>query len=404
MTRAAWSHVVLAIVVTGMVTGCVKSVPRRHAHVGPMEQTEWRAAGGGMDRRAAGHLEGVPRHEAWRWSPEDTQARLTHFPAMAAHGVVLVSWTSGDIGPRSCLTGLDAASGQVLWEHEEPSYPLLAAGENGVAALAGRRAEWLDPRTGDIVWQRETLEADSLLVVDSVVACVLKGQHVTALSADQGMPLWEWDAGDQSARPAGPCKETLVPCAGAGRIIVPCPGKDGLVVCLEAATGRELWRKRVGGHITAPLVLGEETVFVRTATSLSALDVADGKIRWQIDMPDEPPATSLAISGDDLYEVSANQVFRINASSGQVVSQLELPITPTAIAGWPLLVSEQFVILLGPRSRLGAVHGEVVAIDRQTQEVAWSMAPLRDQPPMQILLSDGRLILTAMDTVVCLGP
>jgi outer membrane protein assembly factor BamB len=70
----------------------------------------------------------------------------------------------------------------------------------------------------------------------------------------------------------------------------------GLVVLLDAETGRTLWRAQIGlpYQPSKPVGFNSKTVFVINGTNLHALDRATGRPLWQMNLPDGITAPPLA--------------------------------------------------------------------------------------------------------------
>ena len=120
-------------------------------------------------------------------------------------------------------------------------------------------------------------------------------QYVIALDLDGGKPLWKAKVGPPFDDRRGGTRVT--PTVDGDRVYA--LGTDGDLVCVEAATGKERWRKSLvrdfGGRMMSrwgfsesPLVDGEVVVVtpgVATA-GLVALDKLTGKERWRTALPD----------------------------------------------------------------------------------------------------------------------
>ncbi len=120
-------------------------------------------------------------------------------------------------------------------------------------------------------------------------------------------------------------------------------GADEFVIRLDAGTGDEVWRARIGdafqdpfgnGPRATPTVAGETVYALSAGGSLHALGVADGEPRWSV----------------NLVEEFNTQVPRFGYSPSPVVE------------GWLLLLE------------VGGQEGNaLVAFNRQTGEVVWSV-------------------------------
>jgi len=120
-----------------------------------------------------------------------------------------------------------------------------------------------------------------------------KTEHVRAVDADTGEELWqvEWD-GAMSVPFFAASNGSWIratPCVDSGRVFV--AGMRDLLVCLDAATGKENWRvdfmKALEsplpsfGFVSSPLVIGEH-VYVQAGGGFVKLDKASGEIIWRV--------------------------------------------------------------------------------------------------------------------------
>ena len=120
-------------------------------------------------------------------------------------------------------------------------------------------------------------------------------QNVFALERDGGRIVWQAKMGPifDERRGGGP---RGTPVIDEGRVFA--LGTDGTVVCLEAATGKEIWRRSLtddfGGEMMSkwmwsesPLVDGDRLIFTPGAwnAALVAVDKATGKEIWRSVVP-----------------------------------------------------------------------------------------------------------------------
>jgi len=167
----------------------------------------------------------------------------------------------GFVAGREWPDGLDDARLEKLWRVDlGPSYsgPVVA---------------------GDLVIVTETLDA--------------KTEHVRAFERATGRERWhaEWEGALRvpffAASNGSWIRST--PCVDEGRVYV--AGMRDVLVCLEAATGRELWRVDFTaalesplpafGFVSSPLVIGDH-VFVQAGAGFVKLDKTTGTIVWRV--------------------------------------------------------------------------------------------------------------------------
>lgn len=175
---------------------------------------------------------------------------------------------------------------------------------NGKSAETGLLGEW--PAGGPpLAWKAEGLGGgySSLSVVDGriyTMGDLGDSQYVIALSADGGGHLWKARVGPRWEDEYGGPRAT--PTVDGERLYA--TGTAGDVVCLETATGREVWRRNLerdfGGDLMkamgqydwryaeSPLVDGDRVVVTPGAPDamMVALDKATGEEIWRARIPE----------------------------------------------------------------------------------------------------------------------
>jgi len=176
------------------------------------------------------------------------------------------------------------------------------AARDGISTETGLLAEW-GPDGPPLSWQVSGIGAgfSSVAVVGEriyTLGDVDGAQHVLALSREGGRILWKarlgpvWD--DGRGGPRG------TPTLDGDRLYA--LGTEGDLVCLEAATGREVWRKSLPGDFggqmmsrwkwsESPLVDGDRLVFTPGASdaALVAVDKLSGDEIWRAAIPELGP-------------------------------------------------------------------------------------------------------------------
>jgi outer membrane protein assembly factor BamB len=116
--------------------------------------------------------------------------------------------------------------------------------------------------------------------------------------------------------------------------------KDEFTVCLDAATGEEIWRRRAGakwvdnmgnGPRSTPTVDGDAVYVLSSKGNLQALAVDSGEVRWSRDLAAEygaaPPrwgvSTSVLIEGEmlllDIGGKDGSSIVALNKKSGKEI-------------------------------------------------------------------------------------
>jgi outer membrane protein assembly factor BamB len=161
------------------------------------------------------------------------------------------------------IAALNRATGDVVWRHARPATPnypspiiLKAAGRDQVFLTGCDLVSSFAPLTGEKLWEIEgaTTECVTSTVTDGNIILTSGGypkNHTAAVRADgSGEVVWENNV----------------------RVYVPSmfihDGKiygvadAGVAMCWEAATGKELWKGRLGGTFSSSPVLVGENIYV----------------------------------------------------------------------------------------------------------------------------------------------
>jgi len=175
---------------------------------------------------------------------------------------------------------------------------------DAVSTEQGLLSEW--PESGPkLVWQADGLGSghSSLAIADGRIFTLgdrAGGQHVIALSLEDGSELWSARLGSphESGRGRGGPRGT--PTVDGDRVYA--IGTDGELVCLSAATGAEQWRRSLPGDFggqmmsrwkfsESPLVDGGRLVFTPGASDafMVAVDKGSGKELWRTKVPELGP-------------------------------------------------------------------------------------------------------------------
>jgi outer membrane protein assembly factor BamB len=174
-----------------------------------------------------------------------------------------------------------------------------------------------------------------------------ESSFVLALNVASGSLVWTARIGRAGGDPSGP---RGTPTADGNRVYM--LGQFGDLVCLEAATGKEIWRRnlekdfggRCGGwaYSESPLVDGERLVCTPGSArgSIAALNKKTGELLWQTKEFTDPAEYSspiaVQIGGVRQYvQLTGENVVGVQAKSGQVLWRAprhgETAIVPTPI-------------------------------------------------------------------------
>ena len=179
-------------------------------------------------------------------------------PAIFGDLVIVSADNKNPQGGAVC--GLDRKSGEVKWRHGRaalPNYPspviLEVAGKIQLFLSGTDKVTSLDPLTGKVNWEIDgaTTECVTSTPTDGLHIYSSGGypkNHVAAIAAD-GSGKVVWETNDRVYVPSMLVKD--------GHLYATMDSGVGL--CLDAATGEERWKGRLGGNFTAsPVLVGDK--------------------------------------------------------------------------------------------------------------------------------------------------
>lgn len=224
-----------------------------------------------------------------------------------------------DGGNIAKVTALDKHTGSIAWETARDSKadktfsfctPLLieAAGKKQLIVPGSDVVQSLDPMTGKELW-RVTYSGFSVVprpVFESGLVFVATGFMQASLLAID--PSGSGDVTDSHVRwtvkNAVPKTSSFV--AKQGQVMM--VSDNGVISCLNAETGQELWKKRVGGDFSSSLLLSKNFLYAFDELGVcTVLDVskADPEIVSKNDLKERTLASPAAIGNDLLVRTSA---------------------------------------------------------------------------------------------------
>lgn len=320
---------------------------------------------GGLDRLGSNgsDIEG-PLTLAWTYYPkwfdngvpqEDREAMILSSPAIYGDRVYGASCTLDPPDSFGAIFCLDAATGKEHWTIDEADGELFkgffsspAISADGKYLVVGQglhpdtncRLICVETATGRVVWTFQvTLHIESSpFIVDGTVyvGCgaiedpatkkpISHPGFVLAVDLASGKEVWRQDVADPESSPA--VKD--------GTLFVGSGFNGQAIVAMETApdiseTSRISWKTNTPYPITGAVTLVDDTVIAgggngdfvfrhpNPAGVILALDAADGKEKWRVDMPD---AVLGAIAATDMLicPVANGQVVALNPDTGERV-------------------------------------------------------------------------------------
>jgi outer membrane protein assembly factor BamB len=174
-------------------------------------------------------------------------------------GLVIIS---ADNRGKGVIAALDVESGSQVWQQERPKLPNYAspiiyslAGKDQLLFTGCKLVTSLDPLTGAKHWEiaGSTEETVTSTVTDGKLIIISGGypkQHLSAVHAD-GSGKIAWEIKTQVYVPSMLYRE--------GHLYGVLD--NGMAVCWQFDTGKEIWKSRLGGQFSASPVLVGDHIF-----------------------------------------------------------------------------------------------------------------------------------------------
>lgn len=214
----------------------------------------------------------------------------------------------------SSVIALEAATGKTRWSAErrteKASYstPVLYRGEKGVPQLVltsrAHGISGLDPQSGKTLWELGVLEhrtVGSPLVAAGLIfaSCGEGGGGKQMLAVRPGDPASRAEA-KVVYRIEGSLPYVVTPVAYGAWIFF--WSDQGVVQCLDIATGKMLWRRRVGGtFFGSPVRIADRLYCISRQGEIVVLAAAaQYKLLGRVDLG-EPSHSTPAVAGGTMY-------------------------------------------------------------------------------------------------------
>jgi outer membrane protein assembly factor BamB len=216
----------------------------------------------------------------------------------------LVIVSADNKGGGGAIAALNRATGKIVWRHGRPKTPnyaspiiLPVAGRDQLLLVGCNLVSSYDPLSGERLWEIEgaTTECVTSTVTDGMRIFTSGGyprNHVSAVRADgSGEVVWE-----NTTR-------VYVPSMLVRDEYLYAVSDAGIAVCWAAATGRQVWKARVGGTFSSSPVMVGEHIYATDETGKTVIFKASSEsfeLIAQNQLGDEVFATP-AVCGDKIY-------------------------------------------------------------------------------------------------------
>jgi outer membrane protein assembly factor BamB len=263
-----------------------------------------------------------------RWSFTDDR-RLRPVGGSACLLGSRVYFGDGLADSRDCsLYCLEAASGKKLWQFRTTSAIASdpCAAEGRVFFSAGTEGIYcLDSATGEKLWQFDQVAAEGSPVVvgrNLYAGGESSGKHeLLCLETVTGRIVWRTPVELPLRAAPQNAGRLVVAGLGNGTLTQSADHPAGAILCLEANTGRQVWRYEVSDGVLAQPVVDQRSVYcVSRDKHCYSIDLQDGKSRWSRDVG-SPVVAAPALAGPHLFVASTRGlVYRLSAGTGEVLA------------------------------------------------------------------------------------
>lgn len=241
-----------------------------------------------------------------RWThPYD----LRHPPAVE-DGTVYVPHESDP-----ALLGLDAESGDVVWQADLPASPTTPPvfanrRERLFVALRGGTLCGIDREDAAVAWTQSIFgEVSAPLAFNLYHLVAVTSVGEVYCFTDSGHPAWRHNRHAGLRSP---------PVFGDERVYV--GGRDGTVAALDRRNGGLAWERDVSGFVEEPLAFDGDRIYAVAAGALTALNAANGERAWRFEA-DEGVRSSPAVVGDTVFVgTKGGALVALDASGGGPLS------------------------------------------------------------------------------------
>lgn len=206
---------------------------------------------------------------------------------------------------------------------------------------------------------RDPLAADGRIYVpaaDGVLYC---------LDAETGKAAWKFDAR---------YKDLGTPAIEGGKLFFSSSLREvslseeellledrGLLYCLDAGTGKEVWKRRFPDRLLAPLAVSGGRIYLgRMDRRLDCLDAADGKRIWDFAVRGAIRSSPAPAGGTIVFGSEDGNVYCLDREGGRRIWKADLA---SAVAASPAVS--------GGRVFVGAADGTMHCLDLATGERLW---------------------------------
>jgi eukaryotic-like serine/threonine-protein kinase len=361
---------------------------------------------------AAAGSEGPPAGKVL-WSYRDPEARvadLSSSPAVVGSRVYAGSAQASVFDSSGMVYCIDANTGERVWQFQTAkqvfSSPAVVGGKvfigEGLHVDTDCKLYCLDAGTGKKVWETVTRShtESSPAVVGGKVYTGAGDDGVYCLSAATGKPIWHRGGMHIDASPA----------VANGKVFLGTGYGKLRAMALDAATGKPLWEALCDVAVWGPpAVVGDRVYFgigngdfVKSGPSpkggIWCLEAATGKQVWRRDVADAVVTAISVRTGRVIAGCRDGKVYAASADKGEIIWSAECG---GAVVASPAVDANRVYVVGG---------GKVHALELASGKEAWSL-DLRPHTASDVglfsspALGNGKLYVgTSKEKLLCIGP
>jgi outer membrane protein assembly factor BamB len=341
--RVMWRNKILTVAVAAAVVGGVYLVSWASSQFGPRASAatgggDWCAFRGGAERRGAalGSPDPVTGSTIWAFSREVQTFYCS--PAAAGGRIFASSADKTAFHDRGAIYCLDAANGAVVWKYAPDDFratfssPAVMGGYvvcgEGLHFTRDGRVTCLEAATGKPLWQLRTAShvESSPCIYDgkAYIGAGDDGLYCIALRPDAGgkaRVLWHLDGKEYPDCEAPPL-------AAGGRVYF-CLGEEGAAVCcVDAQTGKPVWRVAAPYPVFAGPTLADGKLYVGMGNG-NYVEGAEEVARKRIEKLRRQGAGEAQIAEARKRLAPAGEVWTLDPATGNVLAKV--PVKETVL-------------------------------------------------------------------------
>ena len=276
-----------------------------------------------------------------------------------ALALLLVAPGCGDSGDQNSGSASSASNETAL-----VSWPFFGRVPERTHYLPAK-ARFLDPPLHE-AWSINThaLIEFPPAVADGVAFVVNKYGNAKAVRLSDRKVIWERTT---DPRDSGKPTDVTSPVYHQGKVFF--AYVDGDLVAVDAKSGKEIWRRKLAGHLeSSPMAVGGTLYLGTDKTNVVAVRASDGKVLWQFNSPGAIKASPSFHHGRLFVADYQSAMFCLDAKDGKLLWRTNTSrVRPYGKGGFYSSPAIAFGRVYAARD-----DGTVYAFDERTGKVDWT--------------------------------